>query len=85
MQEQLDTNGKNSVGLTMKHDIDLTFDEGSSGHTQPVSDGHGLDETKKSVDSLGFDIDFKMLEQLKFSFDGMISDTSADGFDGGEK
>ena len=69
----------------MEHNVDVTFDEGSFGNSRPVSDGQGLDETKKSVDSLGYDIEYKMLEQLKFSFEGMIPDTSADGFKGGDK
>ena len=70
----------------MMHNADVTFDEGSLyGNSRPVSEGHGLDETKKSVDSLGYDIEFTMLQQLQFSFEGMIPDTSADGFDGGEK
>ena len=55
-------NGKNRVGLTMEHNVDVTFDEGSFGNSRPVSDGQGLDETKKSVDSLGYDIEYKMLE-----------------------
>ena len=74
------------MGPTMMHNADVTFDEGSLyGNSRPVSEGHGLDETKKSVDSLGYDIEFTMLQQLQFSFEGMIPDTSADGFDGGEK